>query len=235
MNSNHRIDYVDIDGELVKRGAKSLESIFRSSGSIRTTAYLNWRTKGATSREQFVVLGRAYFLSAYSLLCECLENNIDKTADILIFPILFDTVHGIEVYLKGIRASLNCLLGDKQKITEGKHQIQQICQKVRCLVRDYRSINRCSTTDQMMEAIEYVLNFVNNIYEKTRDMSFARYPMSIDEESHFYIDAVENEAIDMELFREQLVIVYHMLDFLFEMPELDIDVKAEEMMKLYNS
>mgnify|MGYP003528150336 CR=1 FL=1 len=42
-----------------------------------------------------------------------------------------------------------------------------------------------------------------------------------------------NEVVDLELLEKQMVFVYKMLDFIYEMPELDIEIRAEMMMDCY--
>lgn len=64
-------------------------------------------------------------------------------------------------------------------------------------------------------------------------MTFARYPMAKDRNDHFYVQAFENEVVDLEILNEQIVIVYKLLDFIFEMPELDMDIQAEAMANCY--
>ena len=44
-------------------------------------------------------------------------------------------------------------------------------------------------------------------------MTFARYPMDKNKNGHFYIQALDNSVIDMELLEKQMVIVYKMLQW----------------------
>lgn len=60
-------------------------------------------------------------------------------------------------------------------------------------------------------------------------MTFARYPLAKNKQGHFYIETFDNEVVDLELLREQLVYVFKMLDFIYEMPELDLERQAESM------
>ena len=63
-------------------------------------------------------------------------------------------------------------------------------------------------------------------------MTFARYPLAKNKQGHFYIETFDNEVIDLELLREQLVYVFKMLDFIYEMPELDLEIQAESMAEM---
>ena len=117
-----------IDYDKIPQLAKHMESFFRANRDIRKNAYLNWRmVRQGDWGSEFLVLAEGYFNSAYHLLDICLKDNADKKADIIIFPILFNIVHGIELSLKAINCYLNMILKDwyEQKI-EGGHNIKQL-------------------------------------------------------------------------------------------------------------
>lgn len=230
------IDFAKWDTDKLDEYSKNMDTIFQYNEDIDKTAYLNWRMDFNTnSRKQFVVIGDAYFSSAYCLINKCLENNIDKKADAWIFPIMFNIVHGIEVYLKAINASLNIILGKSRTDIEGNHDIKQLCSTAKKLLIEYKSINGNSTKDDMFKAIKVVENFILNIYEKTDDMTFARYPMHKNKDGHFYIQALANEVIDLELIKEQIVYLYKMLEFIYDMPELEMELHAEIMYDMIDS
>ena len=84
----------------------------------------------------------------------------------------------------------------------------------------------------MFQGIKVVGKFIDNIYAKTEDMTFARYPLAKDQQGHFYIDNFDNEVIDLELLADQIVYVYKMLNFIYEMPELDLEIQAEAMAEM---
>lgn len=56
---------------------------------------------------------------------QCLKDNSDKKADVLIFPMLFSVNHAIELYEKSIYWSLNILLENKSIFKEN-HNIRGI-------------------------------------------------------------------------------------------------------------
>lgn len=225
-----RIEHANFDTSKINEMSKNLDTIFRYNSDKHKTAYMNWRTRLVdTSRRQFVVLGEAYFSSAYSLVQQCLQDNGDYNADALIFPIMYDVVHGIEVYLKAINAVLSVELNKERGITEGGHDLRALCGTARNLIIDYKSKNKNTTTDQMFQGIKVVEKFVGNIYAKTDDMTFVRYPLAKNKNSHFYIETFENEVVDLELLAEQIVYVYKLLDFIYEMPEINLEIRAEAM------
>lgn len=227
------IEFEDFDTSRIPSMGKKLDSIFRYNTDINKTSYLNWRTGFAhTSRRQFVVMGEAFFSTAYNLLQQCLIDNSDKKADSWIFPIMFNIVHGIEVYLKAINAALSVVLKKNRGISEGGHDLKALCGTARNLIIEYKTANKNTTASQMFEGIKVVEKFISNIYEKTDDMTFVRYPLAKNKQGHFYIETFDNEVIDLELLREQLVYVFKMLDFIYEMPELDLEMQADSMAEM---
>ena len=64
-------------------------------------------------------------------------------------------------------------------------------------------------------------------------MTFTRYPMDKDKNGHFYIQNLENEVVDLVLLQDQISMVYHMLEFVYEMPVLEIEMSAEAIKDLY--
>ena len=194
------IDFSDFNTEDVEQYAQKMDSIFQYNQNVEKTAYLNWRSNKYTNqRRQLVVMGDNFFSSAYNLLQQCINDNGDKKADSWIFPIMFNIVHGIEIYLKAINVILKIVLNEQNQAIQGGHNIKQLCQTSKNLILKYKNKSKNETTDQMWTAIKVIENFIENIYIKTDDMTFARYPMDKNKNGHFYIQALDNSVIDMEL------------------------------------
>lgn len=224
------IDFSDFNTEDVEQYAQKMDSIFQYNQNVEKTAYLNWRSNKYTNqRRQLVVMGDNFFSSAYNLLQQCINDNGDKKADSWIFPIMFNIVHGIEIYLKAINVILNIVLNEQNQVIQGGHDIKQLCQTSKSLILKYKNRNKNETTDQMWTAIKVIENFIENIYEKTNDMTFARYPMDKNKNGHFYIQTLDNSVIDMELLEKQMVIVYKMLEFIYQTPELEQKLNLESI------
>lgn len=224
------IDFSDFNTEDVEQYAQKMDSIFQYNQNVEKTAYLNWRSNKYTNqRRQLVVMGDNFFSSAYNLLQQCINDNGDKKADSWIFPIMFNIVHGIEIYLKAINVILNIVLNEQNQAIQGGHNIKQLCQTSKNLILKYKNKSKNETTDQMWTAIKVIENFIENIYIKTDDMTFARYPMDKNKNGHFYIQALDNSVIDMELLEKQMVIVYRMLEFIYQTPELEQELNLESI------
>lgn len=224
------IDFSDFNTEDVEQYAQKMDSIFQYNQNVEKTAYSNWRSNKYTNqRRQLVVMGDNFFSSAYNLLQQCINDNGDKKADSWIFPIMFNIVHGIEIYLKAINVILNIVLNEQNQVIQGGHDIKQLYQTSKSLILKYKNRNKNETTDQMWTAIKVIENFIENIYEKTNDMTFARYPMDKNKNGHFYIQTLDNSVIDMELLEKQMVIVYKMLEFIYQTPELEQELNLESI------
>ncbi|MGE1164457.1 hypothetical protein ACQJ0Y_14410 [Peribacillus simplex] len=86
-----------------------MNNVFSYNADIEKNAYLNWRTSKHDHIHNMIVLADGFMSAATLLAKQVLLDNVDKKADSLIFPILFNANHGIEVYLKAISWSLNIL------------------------------------------------------------------------------------------------------------------------------
>ena len=224
------IDFSDFNTEDVEQYAQKMDSIFQYNQNVEKTAYLNWRSNKYTNqRRQLVVMGDNFFSSAYNLLQQCINDNGDKKADSWIFPIMFNIVHGIEIYLKAINVILNIVLNEQNQAIQGGHNIKQIYKTSKNIILKNKNKSKNETTDQMWTAIKVIENFIENIYIKTDDMTFARYPMDKNKNGHFYIQALDNSVIDMELLEKQMVIVYKMLEFIYQTPELEQELNLESI------
>jgi hypothetical protein len=77
---------------------KNLPNYFEFTGDVQKTAYLNWRFDFNRDLEnQFYDMAKGYFETSLALIDNCLSDNSMHKADIWIFPIMFNVVHGIEV------------------------------------------------------------------------------------------------------------------------------------------
>lgn len=230
------ISFEDFDVDKVTIYNEKLDSIFEYNLDINKTAYLNWRTRYNDSRQQFVIMGEAFFSTAYNLLQQCLIDNSDKKADLWIFPIMFNIIHGMEVYLKAINSALHVLLEKEDNIIFGGHDLKIISKHAHELIVEYKEKNQDEASFQFLEGIQIVENFISNIYKKTDDMTFVRYPLARNKKGHFYIEALNNVVIDLELLKEQVLYIFNMLDFTFNELSLRLEQRTDylaEMMKYY--
>ncbi|MTH08279.1 hypothetical protein GL288_13325, partial [Turicibacter sanguinis] len=176
-------------------------SIFKYNIEIKKNAYLNWRTQRNNNAHNLATLANGYFLAAKILIDECLEHNFDKKADVVIFPILHSVIHGTEIYLKSIYTILAIWL-EKDITHIGGHNIKQLYQIVIKIISEFEDKHgNHEDIKEIKSQLNVVKVFVDEIFEKTKDMDFVRYPIGRDKENHFYVDQLDNVVIDLEAFR----------------------------------
>lgn len=87
-----------------------MKDIFSYNVDINKTAYMNWRTDKHDHIKNIITVANGFMESSLISAKEVVNNNHSKRADIVIFPILFNANHAIELYLKAITWTLNVLL-----------------------------------------------------------------------------------------------------------------------------
>lgn len=229
----HDDDWDKVDTEVL---LQKLPNYFEFLGDIESSAYLNWRFDPSINLEnQFYNIGKAYFQTALALIEICLNDNKNKKADIWIFPIMFNIVHGIEVYLKGFNSQIKILNKlenqdyEKTKI-EGKHNIKQLCQVAISLIKEGNRM-------EILKEFLFLQKFIDILYDNTDDMTFARYPITLKGESHFYIKQKDkNITVDLEVFKVWVNRVFRILDSSTGFADYQIEEIKEwiyEMQKQY--
>jgi hypothetical protein len=192
----------------------AMQPIFSNNDDVDKTAYINWRMSQGSDIQNMLNLADGFLLSAIHLAKQCLLDNIHKQADILIFPMLANANHGIELYLKGIVWILNELTHSPYKI-EGGHNIQQIYSTVAAKIRSYGG--HLSAKD-FSEATQELKFYLDELFEQMQPnrrndkMDFSRYPFSKDYEDHVYVAAIGNVCIDLENFVARFTAIHEKLD-----------------------
>lgn len=204
---SEKLDFEKIDKEIIntefKDIIKDIPEIFNIENRINTCAYLNWRFEPYDKTEnQFFNMAEGYFETAICLLRECINDVHSKKSDIWIFPILFNIIHGIEIYLKGFNSLYTILKNlasyqeNKNTKIEGAHDIKQLCETA---IAKIRATGKKDENDKsILEGMNFILCFINMIYDKTDDMAFCRYPLNKkNKQKQFY---VSNDNITIELY-----------------------------------
>lgn len=180
------------------------QNIFSYNSDVDKNAYLNWRTEKHNLILNMITVAKGFMDSALINAEAIIEDNNDKKADILIFPILFNVNHAIELYLKAITWELNILLNNNKEI-EGQHDIKQIFSVVKSRVNEYETekLRRRQFNDFVNDLDEYIHELFSHIDSgkignKKDNMDFSRYPFNQKYVNHFYIDKIDNVVIDVE-------------------------------------
>lgn len=183
-----------------------MKEVFSYNADVNKTAYLNWRTSHHDHIYNMIVIADGFMNSAIMLAETALDDNWDKKTDSIIYPILFNANHAIELYLKATVWTLNILLGNEQKI-EGKHDIQQILRTLIKRVQEYET-NK-NKKKQFKSMINGTKLYVDELFEKIAsqdgkrkkdNMDFSRYPVDEQYMPHFYINEFDNVVVDLENF-----------------------------------
>jgi hypothetical protein len=179
-----------------------IQPIFSRNIDIDKIAFLNWRFDSDGDLVHLLNLADGFLMSAIELTKKCLKNNNHKRADILIFPILANTNHGIELYLKSLIGIFNAINLGEFKIEKG-HNIKQLYEtaKAKSQLCEDKSIYIA-----FKDATTNLKHYILELFEKVdalpgKDkMDFPRYPFSTDNSAHFYVNAMRNVEIDLENF-----------------------------------
>ena len=197
-----------------------MKELFSSNEDFHNSAFLNWRLSPNEDIQNFILLADGYMSSALHLIDLCLKNTSDPKADKLIFPILHNANHGVELYLKAIVWTIN-------KVNKNDEQYKEIHE----LDKLYENTIETIEVNQDLEFLEHfkensscLSNYINELYSKLRgqavpgNMFFSRYPLSrIDLKTksylkQFYTEKINNIEIDLENLKEILEEIYSFLD-----------------------
>lgn len=183
-----------------------MKPIFSYNADIEKNAYLNWRTGQHEHIHNLIVIADGFMKSATLLSEKCLEENWDKKADIVIFPILTNANHAIELYLKATMWTLNLLLKNNYRL-EKHHNISQLFSVVCSRVNEFeKEIEKRREFKKQTENIkDYIIELKAKITPKEMksnndNMDFSRYPFTNDNVPHFYITDFDNVVVDLENF-----------------------------------
>jgi len=200
-----------------KELADSLPPFWGSFGDDSSTAVLNWRFRNDTEiPTQFFNMGEGYFETATCLLNNCIEDYYNLKRDVWIFPILFNVVHGIELYLKGFNSLLRTFpesigpYGWGEYKIHGKHDIKQLYEEAVSLIR--QKIEDKNYRDEFVEELKFIQKFIDMLYTETNDMTFARYPIDNKKNGHFYTQSNQNICINLHVLKQWVARLYQICD-----------------------
>lgn len=197
-----------------------MKELFSSNNDIRKTAFLNWRTYRNEDINNLIVLADGYLTSSIQLIDLCLNDNDDNKADNLIFPILHNANHGIELYLKSMIWTINQLKTNKEKFSE-IHELDILFQETLNTIQANKDL---VFFEHFNKNSVCLANYIEELYSKLDNskvrgnMFFSRYPISKTDkktknyEKQFYIVEDQNITIDLENYKGILENIYLFLD-----------------------
>ncbi len=203
---------------ITEHNTTNLQAVFSRNDDIDRMAFMNWRIDPDNGIVNMKNVADGFLQSAIKLAYVCMTDNRRKKADILIFPILHNLNHGIELYLKSIDWTVNLIKGNKQKF-EGTHDIRKLYKTLKDKIAGYGG--RLSIED-FNEATKGLEAYIDELFEKLKpegkkdNMDFSRYPFDMSFQDHFYVGAHGTVHIDLENFAERFTVVKTQLKRLFE-------------------
>ncbi|WML56555.1 hypothetical protein [Neobacillus sp. PS2-9] len=199
-----------------------MKDIFSYNGEIEKNAYMNWRTQRYNPTHNMNVIAKGFSDSALLLAKDILKDNRDKKADILIFPLLFNTNHSIEVYLKAICWQQNLLL-NKNETFEPNHNLKGLFIKVIELENELNSGDQITFRERLSSLEMYIDELYGKIertiekkgnFKTIHDITFSRYSLTNDFEPQFYINTFDNVTVDLENYLAVFKGIFDNLDAL---------------------
>lgn len=170
-------------------------------------AYLSWRMHGSGSYRKFKNLGEGFFVSSIILLEQCLYENRDRKADVVVFPILFNIDHAIELYLKAI---IRCATENNIRIN-GRVNTHNIITLKNNLMNDLQSED-INLYNLACKDFDLLNSFIDYFFTETDDFTYSRYPVDTSNNNHFYVNAKDNIIIDMEILIKWVKALFFVLD-----------------------
>lgn len=168
--------------------------------------------------------------SALMLLYVCLENNSDKKADELIFPILFNANQSIELYLKAIIWKANEVILSRENIHNeidtkmdnsyfpNSHDLNELHgyarKKIGTISDEYKNdFDKYAVTLKKYCKELSSLDFPEG--KGSAVSEFTRYPISHNKKDFFYTEKGKSVAIDLENLYTKLKKINDILDTLY--------------------
>jgi len=194
---------------------QTFKPIFSTNGNVDKNAYLNWRMSQSSQWYNFNAIADGYRDAALTLARSCLEDQykISKKADELIFPILFNANHAIELYLKSMMWEIYLLENNLKDKYDGGHDIRQLFKTVQKMIADVSDrygftddkknikTDLANTEDYINELFLLLHPETNGVPQCKENLDFSRYPVNKAKEPYFYSkDPDKNVTVDIENF-----------------------------------
>lgn len=161
----------------------------RNCNDFDKTVIMNWRVgKNDHQSIRLGEIGDGYLLASRNIVASF--NSDEKDGDILIFPALFNMMHGVEVYLKAMIINLEYIVHDRWGDPGNIHWLKDLYKTVEQLIQQHEQ--------DALKELEPVKQIISEIYDQTEQMDFARYPLTSRKKPQFYIDTYKNISVDAE-------------------------------------
>lgn len=168
-------------------------------------AFMNYRMDG-TIYEQFICMYEGYAETSLFLLDDCIKNKFSPKKDIWIFPVFFNTIHALELFLKATKYLLILMENNFEKdinIAEDGHDILCLSTEVKDKIKD------CQEFSKYEDDFKLIHTFIKKIADMfkidTVDQNTfvaPRYPITNKGVKYKYVE--QNEKIEgTEFYKDE--------------------------------
>ena len=166
---------------------------FFTGGGGNTSAILTWTMQCTTPSEEHYKMAQGYAQAAKIVIESLLQDNRNKRADKIVFPLLFLTEQAVELYLKSILIVIDELNGGNHDIQK-THDLKKLYDNVCTAVLD---VEPTSDFREGLKALEVYLSeraaLIPDDEVQQREAFFAmRFPTTIKKKGYFYVNQMEN-------------------------------------------
>ena len=194
-----------------------MKPIFIGQENSDYTTKLSW-----SSEENKIInvlrLADGFLQSATVLSKQSMEDENLQTKDVLIFPILANAHHGIELYLKVINWMLNKILKNGNDFESGL-DIMKLYLSISSKLNEFESKDDLNSFTAKTENLR---SYIEELYPKIKTTleqhikEYSRYPFVLNFENFFYHYFPGNVEIDLENFNTRFEEIHLSLKYIAE-------------------
>ena len=181
---------------------KNKVKFFNTDGFSNDQAFMNFRMDGNVY-EQFICMYEGYAETSLCLLENCIENRISNKKDIWMFPIFFNTIHSLELFLKATNYILENDFGNYANITLEGHNILNLSTIVNEKIKES---NEFSRFEPDFKLIHTFIKIIADMFKLTTVDKYTfiapRYPITTEGVPYRYV--AQNEKIEgTEFYKDE--------------------------------
>lgn len=182
-----------------------MDRIFTTQPNAEGTVNLKWKTESNTI-PNLLLLADSFLSSSIQLGKDCIKFNNKKSLDTLIFAMLANANHGIELYLQAHNWELNIRLKKGEQF-EGGLDIKKSYELILEKIEEFYGIDALnefkSNTESLKEYIDELYPLITTT-AATQKAHFSRYPFSLNFEKFFYLYYPGEVGVDVRVFIENM-------------------------------
>lgn len=164
-------------------------------------SYMAWRMDSNDIASCFKEMGEGYFVGALKQIDSSMNYSRDR--DVVVYPILFNIHHAIELYLKAMIIRVR----DSESGIHS-HFLFDLCEKLKKTVESDDRLDQ----DVILKDFDTVNKFLDYYYCMSSDPTYARFPSDSHGAEFFFANTNEQIIIDLQKLKEWVGVVFYILD-----------------------